>query len=207
MTDIDKELKKLQENAEIMNSLIDDYIVDEDRKAAIYEMLEVIGDNYLQAPASRRKSFHNSFYGGLFEHSVNVFMNLMKVNETFDLGFSGQEMLTVALFHDLGKSVAPNLKDPHYADSEEWKKRKLDQQFEPDYSSGYFTNRDRTMFVLQRFNIKLTPQEYQAILLNDGLMLEPNRAYCMQEYDLSFWTQVCDHWAAKLEKKELEDSN
>lgn len=201
MSETNKELKKLEENAKLLNELVSSCIEDKERKEAIMEMMESIGTNYLVSPASSREEYHSSYYGGLFDHSLNVFANLVKANESFELGFTQQEMFTVALLHDVGKAVTPNLEDPHFKDSEPWRKKKLGQGFEPNYDSGFFTNRDRTMYVLQCFNIKLSPQEYQAILLNDGYNVDANKGYAMKEYDLSFWVQVADCWAAKQEKQ------
>lgn len=192
-------IKKMEESAEVLTHLIETTIKDSEKRESLSAMFDKIGTNYLMSPASRRESYHNSFYGGLFEHSMNVYGALLKANEAFDLKFTDEEMLTVALLHDIGKCVAPNLEDPHYKDSEDWMKKKMKQAFEPDYDSGYFTNRDRTMFVLQHFKIKLTPQEWQSVLLNDGLIIDANRAYALKEYDLAYWTQVCDNWSTRCE--------
>lgn len=194
--------KKVEENSELLYTLIEKYIPKGAKRDSILGMMEDLVTNFLVSPASSRDAYHNSFYGGLFEHSVNVFGNLVKANKIFDLGFSEEEMFTVALLHDFGKCTAPDLVNPHYKDSEPWRKKKLGQGFEPDFSAGYFTNRDRTMFVLQHYQIPLSAQEYQAILLNDGLNVDANRAYSMKEYDLSFWTQVADSWAARVESRD-----
>lgn len=200
MTEEENLAKKVEENTEILYGLIEKCIPEGAKRDAILNMMEDMVTNFLVSPASSREAYHNSFYGGLFDHSVNVFTNLVKANDAFDLGFSKEEMFVVALLHDFGKCTTPDLIKPHYKDSEPWRKKKLGQGFEPDFSEGYFTNRDRTMFVLQHYQIPLSAQEYQAILLNDGLNVDANRAYSMKEYDLSFWTQMADCWAARTEK-------
>lgn len=201
MSEEEKLVKLLEKNAETLEVLLNEIVKDEEKKESILNLFDDLSTNFLISPASSRDSYHNSFYGGLYEHSLNVYKNLRKANEAFELGFTDQEMFVVALLHDFGKCVTANLKDPHYKDSEAWKKKKLGQGFEYDYADGYFTNRDRTMFVLQHYKVQLTKQEYQAILLNDGLAMDANRAYSMKEFPLAFWTQVADNWAAREEEK------
>lgn len=66
------------------------------------ELLEhIIATDFFIAPASTR--FHYCHEGGLCEHSMNVFENLKKINETFNLGFSDETLAIVALLHDLCK--------------------------------------------------------------------------------------------------------
>lgn len=192
--------KKVEEDAKLLNQMIEEFVKDQEKKESLLKMFNEISWLYLSAPGSSQTRFHDSYHGGLFEHSVLVFENLVKLNKTFELGFTSESMVIVALLHDFGKAVAPDLKSPHYKLADDWK-RKRGINFEYDFSKGFFTNRDRTMFALQYFGIKLTPEEYQAILLNDGLILDENRGYSMKEYPLAFWTQVADNWSARQSKE------
>lgn len=205
--EIDKIEELVKENSTKLTNLIEEFVKTEEKKEALGRLFD--GDIawlYLSAPASSREKYHNAFFGGLFEHSMNVFQNLAKANKAWDLGFSDESMFIVALLHDLGKACTPDLKSPHYIEAKEWLQNK-GINFDYDYSKGYFTNRDRTMFVLQHFGVKLSPEEYSAILLNDGLILDANKAYSMKEYDLAWWTQVADCWAAKCESPQPYNKN
>lgn len=199
-TEEDEKLKEIQERLELLAELVMTYASGE-RQERIMDMFDEIGVFFVSAPASSRKEYHNAFFGGLFDHSLNVWANLKKANKAFNLGFSDETMFTVSLLHDIGKCVDSSLKEPNYVSAPKWQQEKNGKMYEFNTSSGgYYTNRDRTMFILQYFNIKLSHEEYQAILLNDGPNMEANRAYSMKECDLAFWVQVADNWAARLEK-------
>lgn len=199
----DKTAEEIESSGEMLEALIEHYIKDEDRKNAIYGMLS--GDfitSFLTAPASSKDEYHNSYIGGLFDHTLGVMLKLQGLNQKMELGFSEESVFIVSLLHDIGKAMSADLSGPYYIPSEEWKARK-GQRFEV-VLDPYFTTRDRTLFLLQHFGIKLTWEEYQAIMLNDGYTLEGNRSYAMKESPLAFWLSVADSWAAREEKQAKE---
>lgn len=57
--------------------------------------------DFYGAPASTR--FHESYPGGLCEHSLNVYHQLLWLNKAYGMNFNGESMAICALFHDLCK--------------------------------------------------------------------------------------------------------
>jgi len=57
--------------------------------------------DFFSAPASTK--YHNSFEGGLVDHSLNVYYNMMSLNERKHLGIPEESIIIVSLFHDLYK--------------------------------------------------------------------------------------------------------
>lgn len=57
--------------------------------------------DFFTAPASSR--FHNNFESGLVIHSLNVYDNLKKLNESYSAGYSDETLAIVGLLHDLCK--------------------------------------------------------------------------------------------------------
>ena len=57
--------------------------------------------DYFESPAST--AYHQNYKGGLLEHSLNVYENLVKLCEFFDAQYSKEEIAIVAIFHDLCK--------------------------------------------------------------------------------------------------------
>lgn len=195
----DKTVEQIEQDAELLHALIEKFVPDGERKDALIEMFSSdVGMSFFTAPASSKEEYHNSYQGGLFDHSINVLMNLQKLNEAMQLGYSDEEIFISAILHDFGKAISADLKTPFYIPAEEWKQKK-GQRFD-HAQQPYMVTRDRTMFVLQHFGVKLSIAEYQAIMLNDGYILEGNRSYCMKEEPLAFWLLVSDHWSAKREK-------
>lgn len=57
--------------------------------------------DFFFAPASTK--YHGAYKGGLCEHSINVYNNLVKLNEMKIMDFDEDSMKIVALFHDISK--------------------------------------------------------------------------------------------------------
>ena len=71
----------------------------------VKELVEYLnGTDFFNAPASTK--YHNSVEGGLCDHSLNVYHNLLKVIDTF--GFTGKfkedSVKLVSLCHDISKA-------------------------------------------------------------------------------------------------------
>lgn len=57
--------------------------------------------DFFTAPASTK--YHGNYVGGLCEHSLNVYNELLRLNELYKAGFSNETIAVVALFHDVCK--------------------------------------------------------------------------------------------------------
>jgi len=57
--------------------------------------------DFFTAPAST--IYHANYKGGLCQHSLNVYDNLVKLSKLYELDFSEESMILVALLHDLAK--------------------------------------------------------------------------------------------------------
>lgn len=72
------------------------------------------GTDFFKAPASTK--FHGNYEGGLCEHSLNVYRQLVELNERFDLKIDKEALVICGLFHDVCKAdmyvkVPRNVKD------------------------------------------------------------------------------------------------
>lgn len=124
--------------------------------------------NFFSSPASTR--YHGSYEGGLVEHSLNVFNQLLfemdtMVGKGWEDIYSMETVAIVALFHDLCKVG-------QYRETEKWRKD-ADGQWESylayEYDPDQLTmgHGAKSNFLLQRF-IQLTPVEAQAIFWHMG---------------------------------------
>lgn len=124
--------------------------------------------NFFTSPASTR--YHGSYEGGLVEHSLNVFNQMLfeldtVVGKGWEDLYPMESVAIVALFHDLCKVG-------QYRETEKWRKD-ADGQWE-SYLAYEYDPEQLTMghgaksnFFLQRF-IQLTPVEAQAIFWHMG---------------------------------------
>ena len=73
-----------------------------DRKG-ISELIEFISTtDFFRAPASTR--YHMNVEGGLCQHSLNVYDNLVKLNSMYGDMYDYDSVILVALLHDLSKT-------------------------------------------------------------------------------------------------------
>lgn len=124
--------------------------------------------DFLTAPASTR--YHGSYEGGLLEHSLNVFNQLVwemdhVVGEGWTELYSMETVAIVALFHDLCKI-------DRYVLGQKWRK---DENGEWESYDAYEYNQQKpemghgaqSVYYLQKF-IQLTEMEAQAIYWHMG---------------------------------------
>jgi hypothetical protein len=163
-------------------------------------MMEDLQERFCIAPASHKKQFHAAYPGGLMHHSINVCINLLKMAKTHypDRWDDGQ-LIFVALFHDIGK--IGNLKEDQYVfNSSKWhQERGIYYGFNDDIQ--FMLHAHRSLYLLQHYDIKLTEEEYVAILTHDGMHLEANQAYSQKQPPLALTLHFADMLAVQQEKE------
>jgi hypothetical protein len=85
------------------------------------------GSDFFTAPASTK--YHLAHPGGLAEHSLSAHSTLVRLNETFDMEISSQEINTTALLHDVCKTN-------FYIEEKRWHMGCWTPRIVSDYSSG-----------------------------------------------------------------------
>lgn len=192
----------IKKNFEKTLSLIDSTIVSE-RKQKILDLFSFFDTRYATAPASQQKSYYSAFSGGLCFHNLNVlqwvgrFAGMMAKDE-----FSNETLLVISLLHDIGLL---GTKETEYflPQTNKWKK---DQgvMFEINPEISFVKIPHRSLFLLQRFEVKLTEDEYLAILLQDGQMDNSNEHYKFKEPKLADILQISKSYAMRLERENYE---
>ena len=94
MDNIDKAEKNKQEYISAISLIARPF-----DKEELIKMLEET--DFFKAPASR--SYHNSYEGGLCEHSLNVWKRLVDLNNMMETNLDNNSMAIVALCHDYAK--------------------------------------------------------------------------------------------------------
>ena len=170
-----------------------------DRAAPIEKMLNDLGERAAIAPASSRVEFHNAFPGGLVDHSLRVLDYAVKLATALKVRVSKESLIIAALFHDWGK-VGNLSGDLYLPESSDWHRDKLGQMYSNNHSIPFMHNAVRGLWLLSQYNVKLTEEEWLAILLNDGQYADENKGYGMKEPKLALLIHTADRWAASLEK-------
>jgi hypothetical protein len=174
------------------------------RRELVQAMMDgPIGVQFMSAPASTRRAYHNAFPCGLVAHSLNVVAYALKLTETLaPHQWLDHKVVFCALFHDLGKAGSPGR--PYYVPTaEDWKARKGEYWDVSKHADAEFMpNAEKSLFTLQQHGIVLDHEETVAIRWNDGPGASGNGQYAFHEPDLALIIHWADFWSSKREKSE-----
>lgn len=158
------------------------------RAASIKSMYIDYEENIALAPASGTEHFHNAFPGGYVDHVLRVVHYSMKLYETYveldapTTGFTLEELCFVALHHDLGKIGFAADGEEHsryiYNDSQ-WHRENLGVIYKHNDKIPFTTVPHLGLFLLQQRGIEISWNEWQGIMIHDGLYEEGNRQYLL----------------------------
>ena len=173
------EAELIQKNYEKHLKIIDTYITE--RKDSVKSMIKHMEDTYVMAPASGKSWYHNAFPGGYVDHVNRVVEYAVKQSRLYkemggEVDFTEEELVFAALFHDLGKmgdGEAPN----YLPQTDKWRQDKLHEMYINNPDLDFMLIQDRSLFILQKFGIKVSQKEYLAIRCHDGVFDKANEAY------------------------------
>jgi hypothetical protein len=118
--------------------------------------------------------------------------------------FERHVLLFVSLFHDLGK--VGDGEHPYYlVNTDTWQREKQGRMYLINEDCKHAPTSERGLFILQKYGIKLSFEEWQAIRLNDGMYDETNRTYSMHEEPLALLLHWADRWAVEQDKNSPEN--
>lgn len=155
-----------------------------DRSAQLTRLYRSLDEDFIFAPASSYEHFHNAIPGGYIDHVLRVVdFSLKFFNHWTSLGLdtsniTREEVVFSALNHDLGKLGYPgegNLQYEH--NKSKWHRENQGKIYQINEKLPFMPVPDRSLFVLQQFQISLSYNEYTAIKLHDGLYDETNKPY------------------------------
>ena len=161
-----------------------------------------LGGNLIVSPASGNLNYHNAYTGGYIDNIFNVCKNALKMKKTFEesggvCDFTEEELIFVALHHDLGKLGTKA--ELHYAPNDsEWHIKNKGEVYTRNNKNSFMAITDRTLYTLSLYGIVISENEYFGIKLTDGLYDEDNEKY-FKVYDTSKYLksniQYIMHWA------------
>lgn len=185
-------------NAESIEVAIENF--SEPRCSQVKKMFETVGAEFLSAPASSREDYHGCFPGGLADHSLRVVGTLIKLADALAPGvYPNEQLMFLGLMHDLGK-VGDGVEPLYVPNPSDWH-RKQGMLYKTNQNMMYMPICDRTIYLLNKYGITLTEEEYIAIRISDGPYEKCNEKYGMKEPDLALLLHFSDRWACAIEKQ------
>jgi len=190
---------KLQGVIESFLAIIESIESDEVRDA-LDHLMDELGERFFECPAADRLAYHNCFVGGLAEHSLRVYGNLLKLAKMFAPELHPDSLILVALMHDLGK--LGSVETIYYLPQEsEWHMEKMGQMYLQNPDLEYLGTAQRSIRILGEFNVPMTDLEYKAILIHDGQYVPANKAYAHREGMLGLLLHQADVLACRMEQE------
>lgn len=164
-----------------LESLIEKHFSEDSRYSNIMKFIELFQDRICTAPASTKKHIYSSFMGGYLTHILIVYdisMDLYQLWKKYSkrATYSENTVAFVALFHCIGKlGDIDNLYYIHQTDDYRVDKYGEVYMVNPKIQNMNVT--DRTLWLLQKFNIEVSDEEWLAIRLSAGMYEDANKEY------------------------------
>ena len=171
--------EQIQKNYDKHLKIVDTYIGD--RKESIKSMINHMEDTYVMAPASGKSWYHSAFAGGYVDHVNRVVEYAVKQSRLYkemggNVDYTEEELVFAALFHDLGK--LGDGEQPNYIpQTDKWRQDKLSEMYTNNPDLDFMLIPDRSLFILQKFGVRVSQKEFLGIRLHDGVFDEANKAY------------------------------
>tara|TARA_E500000318_G_scaffold111655_2_gene131089 strand:- start:175 stop:906 length:732 start_codon:yes stop_codon:yes gene_type:complete len=179
--------EQILKNFEKHQKIVDHYITD--RKDAVKSLLDHLGEPYIMAPASGKSWHHNAFAGGYVDHVNRVVEYAVKQMKLYkemggNVDFTEEELVFSALFHDLGK-IGDGDRENYIPQTDKWRQDKLSEMYTYNPDLDFMLIPDRSLFILQKFGVKVNQKEFLAIRLHDGVYDKANEAYFFSNMESS----------------------
>jgi len=182
------EAEQIQKNYEKHLKIIETYL-SEERVTQVKGMLNHMEETYIMAPASGKTWYHNAFAGGYVDHVNRVVQYAIEQSRLYEkmggtLDYTDEQLVFSALFHDLGKigdGDAPN----YIPQTDKWRQDKLSEMYTFNPDLQFMLIPDRSLFILQKFGIKVDQKEFLGIRCHDGVFDKANEAYFFSNVESS----------------------
>jgi hypothetical protein len=100
------------------------------------------------------------------------------------IDYTEEELVFAALFHDLGK-IGDGDKPNYIPQTDKWRQDKLSEMYTFNSELDFMLIPDRSLFILQKFGIKVSQKEFLAIRCHDGVFDKANEAYFFSNVESS----------------------
>ena len=206
------EAEQIVQNWNDLIKVIDDNFEGE-RKDKLKAMYMDMEDRMCMQPASSFDHYHNAFEGGYVDHVLRVIKCAKQVYCLWrdcgaDMsGYTEEELIFVALNHDIGKMGFPGEGNEIYIPNDsEWHRKNQGKMYKINPNNDFSLVNDLSIYLLQHYNISITWNEMLGIKLTDGLYDESNKPYFMSrtadsklKTNLGYVMHQADCMAARIE--------
>jgi len=213
---------KIQSNWQLLidcvkNTFSEDY--PDNRREKLLKMYHDLESRMMFAPASGRNYYHNCFPGGYVDHILRVInfaqlhYDLWKSNGAYVDNYTREELIFVAMNHDLGK-VGDLEKDYYVPNESEWHRKNQGKIYNHNPELQFMSVSDRSLWLLSQFDVKTTMYESLGIRLTDGMYDDSNIQYFKSfmpekqlKFNMPYVVHHADSMAARIEQEMWQNKN
>lgn len=170
---------ELLERYELYSRILKKYFPE----SGIDRFLKEFGTRMVTAPRGLTEK-DGGVYGGLVDFLSKVAIQAKKITADNPDICSQESAVRVCLVHELGKLGTE--KDELFLSQEsQWHREKLGQNFKYNEECPKMSSPHRTLYLLQKYNVSLTQEEWVSILLSQGSHYPENGFYANSETPLA----------------------
>jgi hypothetical protein len=153
------------------------------RSENLKALIEKLGERLVMSPSSDRNEYFNSFPGGLLNHALKILESSYKIAKGCGIEVPNESIILCSLFCLIGK-VGDEKHDFYLPQDNNWRKENLGENYKFNDKLPHMRTTHRSLYLLQKFGVELSYDEWMAILLADGLT-DDTRLYSMREPSLA----------------------
>ena len=140
--------------------------------------------------------------GGLVEYALDLAKKSNEISKALNYNINKASIVKCSLLSIIGK--VGNLTQNRFVDcTSEWHQNKLGQYYDWNEECDKYQTTDMTLFILQRFNIDLSWEEWQAIFLLKDNSSDDNKFYSDYKTHLTLVLQMAHQAVIKEEKDKI----
>lgn len=144
--------------------------------------------------------------GGLVEYALDLAKKSNEISKALNYNINKASIVKCSLLSIIGK--VGNLTQNRFVDcTSEWHQNKLGQYYDWNEECEKYQTTDMTLFVLQRFNVDLSWEEWQAISLLKDNSSEDNKFYSDYKTHLTLILQMAHEAVIKEEKDKINGTH
>ena len=180
--------EQIQKNYDKHLKIINHYL-ETNRAVQCHNMIKHMEDTYVMAPASGKTWYHNAFAGGYVDHVNRVVEFAIAQHNLYEkmggtVDYTQEQLVFAALFHDLGK-IGDGDRPNYIPQTDKWRQAKLSEMYTYNPDLDFMLIPDRSLFILQKFGVRVDQKEFLGIRCHDGVFDKANEAYFFSNVESS----------------------
>lgn len=169
----------------------------------IDKLLESQGQRILMCSFSQRTNEPFCGIGGIVEYALELAKVSNNIAKALNYDINKLSIIKCTLLSVIGR-VGTILEDRYVECKSDWHKEKLGQYYDWNESCPKYQINDMSLFMLQKFNVSLNWEEWQAISLLKDLSSEDNKFYNIHKSRLALVLQLAHESVMKDEKDKID---